>query len=162
MVKVVRDISNWIYYSNAVRNLKKMEGWELLKIKQDFFGRLYTVVNISEPIPNNKLNPSSTQVSQRETIFNSQLIPMFTFIKMYDIPLSELIRVEYKDINTFSRLYIFEPTFERLTFGFIKFMIRFIILFLLIELVLFFTYGIKFFIINLIISKVYWIYSLFM
>lgn len=124
---MIKDVSNWLYFNKQVKELKKLPGYEYFKIKQDYFGRMYFVINIEEDLSMMKSD------EERTIVFMAQLKLIFTFIKDFSIPMAELIRIDYKDINTNSRLYILEPSFDYLNFENIKFLFKFIIGFIIFE-----------------------------
>ena len=153
MFKLIKDINNWIYFIKAINKLKKVYGWETFKVKQDYFGRLYFVINIDDIVvftvqdETNKIN----ELSQRNITFNSQIKPLSTFISANNPLLADMLRVSHKDINQNSRLYILEPTLNILNFETIKKIIYLLFIIATLDFTLFMLKG-KFLIFNFLIG----------
>lgn len=121
LIKIWRDIVNYIYLLKQIRKAKKHPNWTRFNLKQGWIGQVWTVINL-------KKEDMGETIPVQRLYAEERLKPASEFLAGYD--LRELLLVDSRKIpGTYGWMFILWPRFYYLTFGLlIKWIIGIIII----------------------------------
>ena len=140
--RVITDIKNYFYIKKVIKkNLKTVE-WEIYKLRADWIGRIYTIINLP---PEVLYSPDAPQEIRPAYILEESK-PINEYLT--NLNLQEIVFPEIRPVDeSISYLVVYSPYFQRLSWKWILWRLFFIILL---------TCGqVKFELISYLINKVY-------
>lgn len=140
--RVITDIKNYFYIKKVIKkNLKTVE-WEKYKLRADWIGRIYTIINLP---PEVLYSPDAPQEIRPAYILEESK-PINEYLTKLN--LQEIVFPEIRPVDeSISYLVVYSPYFQRLSWKWILWRLFFIILL---------TWGqVKFEVISYLINKVY-------
>jgi hypothetical protein len=140
--RVITDIKNYFYIKKVIKqNLKTVE-WEKYKLRADWIGRIYTIINLP---PEVLYSPDAPQEIRPAYILEESK-PINEYLTKLN--LQEIVFPEIRPVDeSISYLVVYSPYFQRISWKWILWRLFFIILL---------TWAqVKFEVISYLINKVY-------
>ena len=103
----IREIINYLYIRRIIKKESSTEQWQALKLRADWVGRIYTVLNIR------KEDAGEEDTVKRAKVFELML-PLNNYIKKLD--LHEIVFPAIEKQSDRSYLVVYSPLFRTITF----------------------------------------------
>lgn len=121
--KIIIDIKNYLYLRKVIKNNKGTIEWEKFKLRVDWIGRIYTVVNLP---PEVIYSPDSPQ-EIRPAFVIEETRPLNEYLTRLNLP--EIIYPSLNPIpNSVSYLVVYSPYFQKLSLSWLIYRIAFLII----------------------------------
>lgn len=140
--RVITDIKNYFYIKKVIKqNLKTIE-WEKYKLRADWIGRIYTIINLP---PEVLYSPDAPQEIRPAYILEESkpINEYLTKLNLQEIVFPEIRPIE----GSISYLVTYSPYFQRLSWKWFLWRLFFIIVLMWAQL--------KFGVVSYLISKIY-------
>jgi hypothetical protein len=108
--KIIIDIKNYFYIKEDIKKNKGTVEWEKLKLRHDWIGRIYTVINLPPEViysPDAPQEIRPAYVLEESKPINEYL----TKLNLQEIIIPELSPIE----NSISWLIVYKPYFQKLS-----------------------------------------------
>jgi len=102
----LREINNYFYIQRTIKKQKETDQWVALKLRSDWIGRIYTVINIR------KEDVGEEDTVKRARVFE-KIIPLNSYLKKLD--LHEIVYPAIEQITDRSYLIVYSPLFTTIT-----------------------------------------------
>jgi hypothetical protein len=102
----IREILNYFFIHRIIRKEIKKEIWNSLKLRYDWVGRIYTVVNIKKE-----------DIGEDQTIKNIKVYDLIKPINSYlkSLDLHEIVYPAIEQLSERSYLVVYSPLFKNFT-----------------------------------------------
>ena len=123
--RVIIDIKNYFYIKNIIKKNKNTVEWEKYKLRSDWIGRIYTVINLP---PEVLYSPDAPQEIRPAYILEESkpINEYLTKLNLQEIIFPEINPVE----GSISYLIVYSPYFQRLSWKWLLWRIFFISVFI--------------------------------
>lgn len=106
--EVYREIKNFFFILSVIEKNKKTENWANRKLRADWIGRIYTIVNLSEE-----------DMGEQEEVKRFKVLEKVRYVNEYleMLGLSEVIVPSIQSVeNSRSYLVVYTPYFSQLSY----------------------------------------------
>lgn len=114
IIRVIKELNNYRFFRRSIRKASiESPKWSKLKLRRDWFDRIYTVINLPPTITNSPEFPAEG----RPSYVMEELDPINKYLSE-DLQLQELITVRMepiKEVNGDSFLVVYFYLFRELT-----------------------------------------------
>jgi len=102
----LREINNYFYIRKTIKKQKQSDQWYALKLRSDWIGRIYTVINLR------KEDVGEEETVKRSRVFE-KIVPINSYLKKLD--LHEILYPAVEQLTDRSYLIVYSPLFRTIT-----------------------------------------------